>query len=217
MLIPSASNLHVYMDRVGAGSGHWALLSRDTVSIGQAFRYLFKSSIMHPCLLVDEILQLIFRCIKDRTTLCALARTCRTFNEPATDLVWETLSDMQLILRNLSCERILCEGRHPRLTQSQPLRLSDNDWGIFRRISSHVRRLDFYAFSINNDVHSWLSFLTSPPDPSFLFPNLHSLSFEAPPLNYSRANNSEDIHAAFPTIARLFCLLFGATLVYAPT
>ncbi|KAI6114569.1 hypothetical protein F5141DRAFT_1213785 [Pisolithus sp. B1] len=167
---------------------------------------------MHLCLLVDEILRLIFRCIKDRKTLCALARTCRAFSEPAADLIWETLSDMQLILRNISCERILCEGRHPRLTQSQSLRLSDDDWGIFRRISSHVRRLDFYAFSVDNDVHPWLSFLTSPPNPSFLFPNLHSLSFEAPPLNYSRANNSEDIHAAFPTIARLFCLLLGPRL-----
>lgn len=109
----------------------------------------------------------------------------------------------QLITRNLSCERILCEGKHPRLTRSQPL--NDNDWDIVRSISSHVRRL------IDDDVHPWFSVLTPPPDQSFLFPNLHSLSFGAP-LKYRRASNTEDIRAAFQLIARFFHLILGSCL-----
>lgn len=159
--------------------------------------------------MVDEILRVIFRYIEDRMTLCALARTCRTFNEPASDLIWETLANLQLITRNLSCERILCEGKHPRLTRSQPL--NDNDWDIVRSISSHVRRLHFYPFPIDDDVHPWFSVLTPPPDQSFLFPNLHSLSFGAS-LKYCRGSNTEDIRAAFQMIARFFHLILGSCL-----
>lgn len=156
--------------------------------------------------MVDEILRIVFRYIENPMTLCALARTCRTFNEPASDLVWETLDDLELITRNLSCGRISCEGKHSR---SQPL--DHNDWDIVRRISSHVRRLHFYPFPIDHDVHPWFSVLTSPPDPSFLFPNLHSLSFGAP-LWYCRTSNSKGSRAAFRMIARLFHLLLGSRL-----
>ncbi|KAI6007662.1 hypothetical protein F5J12DRAFT_829713 [Pisolithus orientalis] len=54
---------------------------------------------MHLCLCVDDILRLVFRCIEDRSTLCALARICRTFKEPAVDLIWETLTAVEPILQ----------------------------------------------------------------------------------------------------------------------
>ncbi|KAI6006819.1 hypothetical protein EDD15DRAFT_2207156 [Pisolithus albus] len=141
--------------------------------------------------------------------LVALARTCRTFNEPASDLIWETLSNMKLIMQNLSCEWNSCEGRYLYPTQSRLL--SDNDWSIVRRISSHVRRLHFYPFPIIGDVAPWFSFLTSPPDPSFFFPNLHSLTLGVP-LDYHRASNTEDIHATFHMVAHLFRLLLRPRL-----
>lgn len=184
---------------------------------------------MHPCLLVDDILRLVFQYIEDRTTLCALARTCRTFNEPASDLIWETLSNVKLIMQNLSCEWNSCEGRYPvtpyykllpscgqvethhqqYLTQSRLL--SDNDWSIVRRIPSHVRRLHFHPFPIIGDIPPWFSFLTSPPDPSFFSPNLYSLTLGVP-LDHRRASNTEDIHATFHMIARLFRLLLRPRL-----
>ena len=54
---------------------------------------------MHPCLTIDEILRNIFGCTKERRTLCAVAQTCRTFNGPATDLIWETLTDLRPVLQ----------------------------------------------------------------------------------------------------------------------
>ncbi|KAI5995067.1 hypothetical protein EDD15DRAFT_713026 [Pisolithus albus] len=151
---------------------------------------------MHPCLMVDEILRVVFRYIEDRMTWCALARTCRTFNEPASDLIWETLVYLPLITRNLSCERISCEGKHPPL--------NDNDWDVVRRISSHVRRLHLYPFPIDDDVHPWFSILTSPPDPNFLFANLRLLSFES--------RYAEDTEVASQIVTHLIPLLLRPRL-----
>ncbi|KAI6011302.1 hypothetical protein EDC04DRAFT_2766369 [Pisolithus marmoratus] len=63
---------------------------------------------MHPCLSVDEVLRLTFRFIDDRgSTLCALAGTCRTFHEPAMDLIWETLTTIKPVLLNLPSARMV--------------------------------------------------------------------------------------------------------------
>lgn len=63
-------------------------------------------TIMHHRLSIDEILQEIFRCIESRSTLYALARTCRTFSDPAVDRIWETLTAIEpALLKNLSSAR----------------------------------------------------------------------------------------------------------------
>ncbi|KAI6141893.1 hypothetical protein BKA82DRAFT_4199709 [Pisolithus tinctorius] len=146
---------------------------------------------MHPCLRVYEILQLIFRCVEDRSTLCALARTCRTFNEPATALIWETLTAMEPILGQLSSARIVRISRYVHYWRHRYLvrlsrPLTDNDWNIVRRLSSRVRRFHVSFIPVlredyrNDHIPEGFDFLASPPDPSFLFPNLRALSFEAP-------------------------------------
>lgn len=61
---------------------------------------------MHPCLTIDEILREIFCRAEERRTLCAIAQTCRTFNGPATDLIWETLPNLTPVLRLLSSVRV---------------------------------------------------------------------------------------------------------------
>ncbi|KIO01573.1 hypothetical protein M404DRAFT_28600 [Pisolithus tinctorius Marx 270] len=124
---------------------------------------------MHPCLRVYEILQLIFRCVEDRSTLCALARTCRTFNEPATALIWETLTAMEPILGQLSSARIV------RISRT----IGTIDTCRVRRL--HVSFIPVLREDYRNDhIPEGFDFLASPPDPSFLFPNLRALSFEAP-------------------------------------
>ena len=60
---------------------------------------------MHHCLEINEVLRHIYTYIDDDTTLSALSRTCRTFSEPATDLIWETLSNLLPILAQLPCAK----------------------------------------------------------------------------------------------------------------
>jgi len=54
---------------------------------------------MHICLLPTETLFCIFTSIFEayvyRSTLAALARTCRTFKEPALDILWKDLSGFE--------------------------------------------------------------------------------------------------------------------------
>ncbi|KAI6143728.1 hypothetical protein BKA82DRAFT_4182809 [Pisolithus tinctorius] len=171
---------------------------------------------MHPCLRVDEILRLVFRCVEGRSTLCALARTCRTFNEPAMDLIWETLTAMEPILQHLSSASLVEKRAESYFALSRPL--SDDDWSIIRRLSSRVRRLHFFLKKnvplhddIDNDVPQWFRLLTSPPDQSFLFPNLRALSFEVD--GYLDAKGIEDTHAeTFQAVIRLFHLLLRPRL-----
>ncbi|KAI6018370.1 hypothetical protein EDC04DRAFT_453299 [Pisolithus marmoratus] len=160
---------------------------------------------MHPCLSVDEILRLIFGFIDDRgSTLCALARTCRTFHEPAMDLIWETLTTFEPVLLNLPSARILStEDRC--LTLSRPL--SDNDWNVVRRRSSHVRRLHTFVDLEPHYLYAvppWFSFLTSPPDSSFLFPQLRVLSIEA---EYINMDDAEELHTEIQAHLRYLHLL----------
>lgn len=138
---------------------------------------------MHSCLCVDEILRLVFRCTEGRQTLCALARTCRAFNVPATDLIWETLEAVEPILQNLSSARIMTNTwhNHQYLTLGA---LSDDDWNTVRRLSSRVRRFHtfFNAVPLDCDyvvgVPKWFRFLASTQHASYLFRNLRALSLE---------------------------------------
>lgn len=152
---------------------------------------------MHSCLCIDEILRLVFRCTEGRQTLCALARTCRAFNVPATDLIWETLEAVEPILQNLSSANIMTDTWNNRqyLTLGA---LSDDDWNTVRRLSSRVRRFHtfFNAVPLDHDyvvgVPEWFRFLTSPQHASYLFPNLRALSLEvSTSLDMSRIDVTE--------------------------
>ncbi|KAI5987417.1 hypothetical protein EDC04DRAFT_1497206 [Pisolithus marmoratus] len=125
---------------------------------------------MHSCLSAADILRLVFECIEDRPTLCALAITCRTFNEPATDLIWETLDAVEPILQHLPSARFVTEKGsfydQRYLVLSHPL--SDSDWSIIRQLSSRVRRFHTSFNHVpssdfaDNDVPEWFAFLASP-------------------------------------------------------
>ncbi|KAI6011288.1 hypothetical protein EDC04DRAFT_2905573 [Pisolithus marmoratus] len=128
----------------------------------------------------------------------------RAFHEPAMDLIWETLTAVDLTLQNLSSARIVSEGRNTRVTLSRPL--SDNDWNTVRRLSSRVRRLHTFI-NPSAPYVPWFGCLTSPPDPSFLFPNLRALSFRVS-IFLNRSNAKEE----FQAIVRFFFLLLGPHL-----
>lgn len=62
---------------------------------------------MHICLLPPEILLQVFAIYQEdyrgsRATLASLARTCKTFKEPALDILWQELDELEPILSCLA-------------------------------------------------------------------------------------------------------------------
>lgn len=61
----------------------------------------------HRCLDIYEILEHIFRLLSSREggrhlrTLAALARTCKSFSEPALDLLWHSQTSLVPLISNL--------------------------------------------------------------------------------------------------------------------
>jgi hypothetical protein len=54
---------------------------------------------MHRCLEIQEIDRTICEYIDDKATLSALARTCRTLENPALDILWETQYSLLNVFR----------------------------------------------------------------------------------------------------------------------
>ncbi|KAI6163489.1 hypothetical protein EDD17DRAFT_473673 [Pisolithus thermaeus] len=173
---------------------------------------------MHHCLCVDEILREIFRCIERRSTLCVLARTCRTFYNPATDQIWETLTAMEPILRHLSPARLVKDPESGSYYLALLHPPSEDDWNTIRRLSSRVRKLHILLGrrvplrdAVNDAAPQWFHHLASPPDSSFLFSNLRALSFEVD--SYIDRSSTGDAHARISqAVIRLFHLLLGPQL-----
>ncbi|KAI6041625.1 hypothetical protein EDC04DRAFT_2892873 [Pisolithus marmoratus] len=123
---------------------------------------------------------------------------------------------MEPILQHLSPARFVTTrtGSYIKLSHS----LSDNEWNIIRRLSSCVRRFHIFLErnvplhdATNNAAPQWFCLFTSPPDPSFLFPNLRSLSFEVD-CDFDKSGTG-DIHAeTFHAVIRFFHLLLGPQL-----
>lgn len=171
---------------------------------------------MHHCLRTDEILREIFQCIESRPTLCALAKTCRMFYDPAMDQIWETLTAIEpAVLERLSSATSVTNstGSYPALLHP----LSDDDRDTIQRLSSRVRRLHINLRIIlprfdETDVSpQWVYQLASLKDSSLLFPNRHVLSLEVE--SYPNQNPSRDVDTRiFQAIIRLFYLLVGPHL-----
>ncbi|KAL4061904.1 hypothetical protein J3A83DRAFT_4384645 [Scleroderma citrinum] len=172
---------------------------------------------MHPALQIDEVLREIFGWIDGRKTLYALSRTCRTFSGPATDLIWETLTDLLPILLQLSCVKSQGCAWCPEVTFVRPL--TPADWETFKRLSSRVRNLHLGQ---GKQSRCWytsdymFTFLLDSPYPASLFPSLRSLSlFDNPSIPQFR-NLSEERRCALvrwfrglievgPTVLDLHC------------
>lgn len=171
---------------------------------------------MHFCLRLDEILREVFRCIESRSTLCVLARTCSVFYKPATDQIWETLTAIEPILQHLSPASLVEKRTGSYFALLHPL--SGDDWNIIRRLSSRVRRLHITLENnvpshddVNDTVSQWFCLLTSPPDSSFLFPNLRALSFDVD-RNLDVSGTGDILTGTSQAIIRLFHLLLGSHL-----
>ncbi|KAG2123465.1 hypothetical protein DEU56DRAFT_48387 [Suillus clintonianus] len=124
---------------------------------------------MHPCLHLEEILQEIFKSA-DYRSLTILARTCRLFYEPALNDIYSDLPGLQPLIERLP--RDLWSTRSGTLVVRGPLR--PEDWEIFASYSRRVRSIRLRWFASDVGLYRALS---SPPDPSFLLPNLRTLTW----------------------------------------
>ncbi|KAF8555323.1 hypothetical protein OG21DRAFT_1507854 [Imleria badia] len=134
---------------------------------------------MHHALQIPEILlNICGHCHlpswhRDTPDLPALARTCRTFKEPALDVLWEALVDPSPLAKCLP-EASYYSQIHilipERWSFSRPL--TQIEWGILRSYTRRIR-----SIWSNEDRLDWQSVNTflNPPATEPLFPNLRHL------------------------------------------
>ncbi|KAG1738959.1 hypothetical protein EDB19DRAFT_1712130 [Suillus lakei] len=125
---------------------------------------------MHPCLHLEEILQEIFK-NADYRSLTVLARACRLFYEPALNIIYSDLPEgLQPLIERLPHD--LWSNNSGELVIRGPLR--PQDWEVFAGYSRRVRSLKLRWFTSDAKLYRALS---SPPDPSFLLPNLRTFTW----------------------------------------
>ncbi|KAF8547431.1 hypothetical protein OG21DRAFT_1607411 [Imleria badia] len=124
---------------------------------------------MHKVLQIQEILQNIFsHCWWSPTSLAALATTCRTFKEPAPDVLWRKLDDPSPLANCLPEASHHSQADLECYSFSRSLTLIE--WGILRSYTRRIRSLSDESWH-TLDWGSVRSFL-NPPTTEPLFPNL---------------------------------------------
>lgn len=124
---------------------------------------------MHRCLRLEEILQEIFK-NADHRSLTVLARTCRSFYEPTLNLIYSDLSELKPLIERLPHD--LWSTNSGELVIRGPLR--PQDWEVFASYSRRVRTLRLRWFASDAKLYRAL---LSPPNPSFLLPNLRTFTW----------------------------------------
>ncbi|KAF8415819.1 hypothetical protein L210DRAFT_3767970 [Boletus edulis BED1] len=130
---------------------------------------------MHHALEIQEILANIIGHYRpsygsgEKSDLAALARTCRTFKEPALDVLWEVLHNLSPIAQCLP------EASHRPLSLDEysfTRPLTQDEWDNLRSYTCRIQSI--YNFHRGLDWESVSTFLI-PPFAGSLFPNLRSL------------------------------------------
>ncbi|KAG2143789.1 uncharacterized protein EDB93DRAFT_1228628 [Suillus bovinus] len=124
---------------------------------------------MHRCLHLEEILQEIFK-NADYRSLTVLVRTCRLFYDPALNVIYSDISGLQPLIERLSHD--LWSTSSGELVIRGPLR--PQDWEVFASYSRRVRSLRLRWFESDAKLYRAL---LSPPNPSFLLPNLRTFTW----------------------------------------
>ncbi|KAF8126067.1 hypothetical protein EV363DRAFT_1349681, partial [Boletus edulis] len=138
---------------------------------------------MHPAFLIDEILLHIFsycynpfhpfapgrRWYYETVHLTALARVCKTFKDPALDMIWAELDDLTPLVRCLPES-----SRAESLEGAYSLRklLEQNEWDIILGYARRVRALRSLRGSSGLDAECIRALCNSPTSVESIFPNL---------------------------------------------
>ncbi|KAG1750769.1 hypothetical protein EDB19DRAFT_1904167 [Suillus lakei] len=145
---------------------------------------------MHRALLIPEVLLGIFAHINEivylssddsqaarkesfpRQSLASLATTCKTFHEPAMDLLWANIDELKPLLGCVTRLHQMIYSNGARFFRSEGVEpLSEHEARQFLRHASRVR-----SIHISSDEH--FSLLTVLPTETCMFPRLISLSWQ---------------------------------------
>ncbi|KAG0707384.1 hypothetical protein DFH29DRAFT_995174 [Suillus ampliporus] len=128
------------------------------------------------CLLPPEILLHIFTIHDEdyspvsRATLAALARTCRTFKEPALDTLWKSINGFKPLISCLP-EGVMNTTMQGKLTLKRPL--LNGEWGIIRQYAQRIHSFSVLPTQLEIIDDRVVQALICAPEP--LLPNLRSL------------------------------------------
>ncbi|KAF7329214.1 hypothetical protein MKEN_00182000 [Mycena kentingensis (nom. inval.)] len=142
---------------------------------------------MHHALELLEILEQIFALIGHRATLACLARTCKTFKEPALDALWKKLVSLEPLLRCLPRDSWGdSENEQDTIVMLRPLRKSD--WIAAKDYARRVKWLYFQAESSQLNLRQYLRAIEEcfPVGSACLLPNIRTL-FWAPGGHHSHS------------------------------
>ncbi|KAG2345497.1 hypothetical protein BDR05DRAFT_960390, partial [Suillus weaverae] len=138
---------------------------------------------MHICLLPPEILLHIFAIYQEdygllgsRATLASLARTCKTFKEPALDILWQDLDGLEPLLSCLVAylpEGVSDKNTRGTLTLNRPI--LNKEWSFINRYTQRVHSLRVFTVQLDPIDDRIVEALVSAPSP--LLPNLRGLSW----------------------------------------
>ncbi|OAX38826.1 hypothetical protein K503DRAFT_132633 [Rhizopogon vinicolor AM-OR11-026] len=135
---------------------------------------------VHICLLPAEILLVIFTIIREeprthdslkQKTIAALARTCRTFKEPALDVLWKNINGIKPLLSFLP-EGVVTETVDRQLTLRRPLFTAE--WKLFTQYARRIHSLAIDHCMLDKITDQVVEALVSTPS-SALLPNLRRL------------------------------------------
>ncbi|GJE97632.1 hypothetical protein PsYK624_138530 [Phanerochaete sordida] len=137
---------------------------------------------MHPALQIFDILDNILRCVEERQykrrAVVALARTCRTFYETASDHLWEDLPRLSYLFEFVPQDLHKKVKLHATCgEQDQARQLCDPVW---RRITANAARVKSLTFNCSDcpclKQHMPMIDLMRTDGSSGIFPNLRTLS-----------------------------------------
>ncbi|KIJ59274.1 hypothetical protein HYDPIDRAFT_33344 [Hydnomerulius pinastri MD-312] len=152
---------------------------------------LLKRPRIPPCLLLIEIITLIFEYVRqwdeyppddievkwDRTmgkkTLASLARTCKAFHEPALDVLWMKLDSLDPLIKLLP-KRMWAKKYYPLMVR---MFMREKHWVTFSKYAKRVKSVSGPCWQLSSSVqHNAISALTKSPHASLpLLPSLTEL------------------------------------------
>ncbi|KAG2126530.1 hypothetical protein DEU56DRAFT_891883 [Suillus clintonianus] len=166
---------------------------------------------MHRALLVSEVLLEIFVYLSQspstkvlvgctesltRKSLAALARTCKTFHEPAMDLLWANIHGLRPLLGCVPRLHPMIYDTGIKYSWSQRVGpLAEHEFHQFLHHSARVRNM-----SISEPNNNYFHLLTALPIETCLFPGLLSLSWIV------QCTNTRILHFFLSPTLRRYCV-----------
>ncbi|KAH7917415.1 hypothetical protein BV22DRAFT_1100914 [Leucogyrophana mollusca] len=148
------------------------------------FKFMLTTKRAHPIFSLEEILSIIFRYCGSRKsssgreeldsgTLASLAKTCRSFRNPALDVLYSD-TDMACLVRCMPKDLWVIRSIRDHVFLNFQRVMEQEDWDLFLSYTCRVRRLRTRSsYAVNSEIYCALS---HPPANSTMFPKLVHLN-----------------------------------------